>query len=110
MASSEGGSPTTAKEAKVKKMAKRNAKDMMERLQYEIAEENSIEVEEEEETVNPNICRDCEKEVFENEKGLTCDICKCWFHAARRCQNVPQHAHDSICKDKTNQLHWFCSH
>ena len=53
-------------------------------------------------------CKDCNKQVFADEKAVTCDMCKLWFHTG--CQDVPKVVYDAINASNSTkcQLNWYC--
>ena len=54
-----------------------------------------------EETEN---CPDCKQEVTDDECGLMCELCECWFHS--KCQGMSEEAYKYVSKER---VHWFCS-
>lgn len=51
------------------------------------------------------ICVTCMRRVNSGEKGLTCDICRRWFH--KDCENVSKKDYEILNKSDVN-LKWFC--
>ena len=55
---------------------------------------------------NRDNCRDCGERVSDSHKGIECEVCRCWFHAA--CEELKDEEYIVLTRHTKARIHWYC--
>jgi len=52
-------------------------------------------------------CETCQSAVEAEDKGIECEVCKGWYHAA--CVDITDNEYEVLATHKLGTIHWYCA-